>query len=498
MGGITILALLLIWVNFRQLLYFTWDQGRDYFAIKNIVSGDHTLIGPTTGLHGFFLGPFWFYLGVPGYLLGRGSPLILSGWYVFMASLAIPVVYFFSKKLSQGNQIDHLLLYGLMALSPSSINGITKIWNPMIGITLMGLFFYVLLDLKKRPIWQILTAFFLLGLSLQAEFAYAVFFVPLGLLMVWKESHNEKGKRLLASLVGLGATLLPQILFELRNGLVMSKTLYNHIFHADDITWIALWLKRPIDLITSTKSLLVGNNVAFLDWGFFLILMLMFGVGVYSVLKNDKKDSFRRPIVYFALFPYFMYMFWKGNYGNFFDYYLTAHYLVIIPVFFWGIKTVIDWKISVSKDRNKFLVLMVCFLVCFPLLRIINYRVFDHENNAGYVKMNEAVAQIYSWIQEDAQNPGVVKIFTPNTNTEHYDALFLSQSREKNLPLPLTVASDDTTKWYSLIEPDHQLTNRLPRWRQKHTDQGVLVRSTNVGVLIVETWQKSEGSIQEN
>ena len=29
-------------INFKQLLYFTWDQGRDYFAVQKIVQGDLT------------------------------------------------------------------------------------------------------------------------------------------------------------------------------------------------------------------------------------------------------------------------------------------------------------------------------------------------------------------------------------------------------------------------------------------------------------------------
>ncbi len=51
--------------NLSESLYFTYDQGRDAYAIQRIVHGDLTLIGPTTGLEGFFTGPAWYYAGVP-------------------------------------------------------------------------------------------------------------------------------------------------------------------------------------------------------------------------------------------------------------------------------------------------------------------------------------------------------------------------------------------------------------------------------------------------
>ena len=42
---------------------FLFDQGRDYLVVKEIVLNHKlTLIGASTGLHGIFSGPFWYYL----------------------------------------------------------------------------------------------------------------------------------------------------------------------------------------------------------------------------------------------------------------------------------------------------------------------------------------------------------------------------------------------------------------------------------------------------
>lgn len=59
------LSLVVRLVDIKNVLFFTWDNGRDFFAIQKIAQGDITLIGPTTGLQGWFLGPFWYYLRIP-------------------------------------------------------------------------------------------------------------------------------------------------------------------------------------------------------------------------------------------------------------------------------------------------------------------------------------------------------------------------------------------------------------------------------------------------
>jgi len=48
------LAVFVRFYNYPNFLYFINDQGRDALKLQSIVSGDLTLIGPTSGLAGFF------------------------------------------------------------------------------------------------------------------------------------------------------------------------------------------------------------------------------------------------------------------------------------------------------------------------------------------------------------------------------------------------------------------------------------------------------------
>ncbi|PIS14569.1 hypothetical protein COT64_01910, partial [Candidatus Shapirobacteria bacterium CG09_land_8_20_14_0_10_39_12] len=59
-----------------QLLGFWYDQGRDALVIWDLIHYQKFfLIGPVTGIEGIFLGPFYYYLLTPFYLIGRGNPV---------------------------------------------------------------------------------------------------------------------------------------------------------------------------------------------------------------------------------------------------------------------------------------------------------------------------------------------------------------------------------------------------------------------------------------
>ena len=66
---------------YRQgaLLGFYYDQGRDALKVLDILKfRDWPAIGPTTGLAGIYLGPFWFYFLAPLYALGGGNPAVAA------------------------------------------------------------------------------------------------------------------------------------------------------------------------------------------------------------------------------------------------------------------------------------------------------------------------------------------------------------------------------------------------------------------------------------
>jgi len=101
------LPIFIIWAlgfflrTYRQssLLPFYYDQGRDAKMAADIISlKNFPAIGPTTGISGLFLGPFWYYLITPGYFIASGNPVVASYFIAFLESLTIPLIFFLLKK----------------------------------------------------------------------------------------------------------------------------------------------------------------------------------------------------------------------------------------------------------------------------------------------------------------------------------------------------------------------------------------------------------------
>src|SRR3990167_10509215 len=77
-----------------DFLGFWYDQGRDALVIWDLWhKGKFFLIGPTTGIEGIFLGPFYYYLIAPFYLLGRGDPVFPAVGLGLITTAAVFLIY---------------------------------------------------------------------------------------------------------------------------------------------------------------------------------------------------------------------------------------------------------------------------------------------------------------------------------------------------------------------------------------------------------------------
>lgn len=489
-----VLSLAIRFINYKQLLLFTWDQGRDYFAVQKIVNGDLTLIGPTTGLQGFFLGPLWYYLGVIGYIIGGGSPFIFSLFYSIIACLAVPAYWIFSQQLFKDKKFSSLLAV-LLSAAYSSVLATTRVWNPMISVVLM-IVSYLLLVKARSSRLMLWLGFFSLGLVLQSEFAYGIFFAAtLFVLIFWiRKRFNWLDYLAAASAVGL--TFVPQLLFELRNQFIMSKSLVcalinpqqlNCVSQPEQINWSIFLSRRPFALLRTTKHLMTDFSDA--SWPVFLIMLLLVILGLKLIPKRRQDinhDSFKwQLLALFAVIPYPFFLFWKGNQGYFFEYYLTPHFVFLLPLFVLGVK----WLIKQHRIKSCYACVLLG-MVLFIYQANLYHRFFNPVNNAGYNTMNRAISQIYTWMNTDQVSPGVIRVFTPNAETEHYDALIHWQAKQEQQPIPYTVRDSDDRNWYILIEPDYQTEKRLNKWYRQATDSGRLTRRRKIGDLTVESWQK--------
>lgn len=97
---ITLLALILRFYRFYPNLIFNGEMGTDYINVWNMLYNNRTwLIGPRTSHEWFFIPPFAYYIYAGVMFLGKMSPISINVFWGIVGSIAVPICYFYIKKL---------------------------------------------------------------------------------------------------------------------------------------------------------------------------------------------------------------------------------------------------------------------------------------------------------------------------------------------------------------------------------------------------------------
>lgn len=157
--GIIFVATLLRVYRLETLTEFLGDQGRTMLIMRDFVSqGVVPLAGPTT-LSGHHLGPIFYYLLLPGYLL-TGEPVGVSLW---MAVFGVVAVFLIYEAVRQMFDIGTARVVALLwAVSPVLVRADRIIWEPNL-VPMFGVLFIFLLY-KAYGSWRP-SAWFGLGVT---------------------------------------------------------------------------------------------------------------------------------------------------------------------------------------------------------------------------------------------------------------------------------------------------------------------------------------------
>ncbi|KKR11438.1 MAG: hypothetical protein UT39_C0007G0003 [Candidatus Woesebacteria bacterium GW2011_GWA1_39_21] len=215
---------------------FYYDQGRDALVIWNLWhSGKFFLIGPVTGLSGIFLGPFYYFLIAPLYLIGGGNPLLPMVFLAILSALSLLLIF------ELGRQI-HSRSAGLIAAVVAGFSYYIIYYsrwlsNPNPMLLLSMIFFYSLWKIisgGRRRWWPV--SAFVVGVSLHFESASAFFYLFIYFLFIlWFLIRYLKGLKggligskfwrfvklnsrlIIVSCICLLVTFIPQIIFNFRH-----------------------------------------------------------------------------------------------------------------------------------------------------------------------------------------------------------------------------------------------------------------------------------------
>lgn len=280
LGLILIVGLFLRLYKLPDRMIFDWDQERDANAVKTIlIEHKPLLIGPRImNDSGFMLGPYFFYLLAPFYLLANFQPYAIVAFVGLYFLIFIILSFYTVKKFT--NDRTALIFCATWALLPSAINMDTISWNPLLVPLFVVLF---LLYLNREPsvrqrYWFIFGL--IMGLAINIH-------VQLTILALWFVLYFINPKELKISLkffpitiIGFLSSFIPLLIFDLRHNWLNLGLILNFInstnVQKDIFSFIPVW--------NNFVNGILGLNFTFLP----IVLWLIVGIIFVSFSKNNK------------------------------------------------------------------------------------------------------------------------------------------------------------------------------------------------------------------
>ena len=224
---LVICAICIAWfiriLNIDQYAIFLSDQAIDSFAVKNILSGDFTLLGPRASVGQFFNGPIVYYLMAPFYLIFSNDPLAGTIFQITLQIACMPFLYGIAKRF--GGVRAGLISLLIFTFSPLLIYYSRATFNAYPAIFFTTLIAYVLTS--DRPgRYSYLIAGFCTGMVVQMHYFLYVYACMYLVFIVYREwgahaharwNQTIRLMNLLYFLIGGVIGLAPFLLFEIRH-----------------------------------------------------------------------------------------------------------------------------------------------------------------------------------------------------------------------------------------------------------------------------------------
>lgn len=497
-----VLAVFLRWLNLNPLMPFTFDQGRDLLALQEMASGDVRLIGPTTGIAGFFLGPFYYYFLLPGFFLGQGDPYVVAYWNAIWITLGLALTYYILKPVVGRNLA--FVGYLWLLVTPGSLENGRIIWNPSLtAMTLAGMLFGLFASThskkSQRYLWLSL-ALFSFGLSLQTELAYAIFLAPLLLWWLWKhwdgslpfkKQLKKEGTYswqtiVIGSLAGL-STFAPQLVFEIKNNFLMTQSLVRELQDTSkQVPYLQVWTTRPGQMLSEISRQLTAHGPLR------ALGSVVFVTGLLGVFfKKDSRVTF---LIWMSIAPLLGLLLFRGNSGAFFPYYLSPHYYAVI------LSVVATLSLLLKRANKATMVsfragtLVVSLVVSSGLMKY--WPIMSDTSILAYTAglQVDALKSARVHGQSTEHRPLGADVFVPNLLPTQYRYLngWINET-ETELPEIEFNVSSDHTQYYLIWEPayDDGSLVAYDDWRKRMTMNATCEVIDQPGIITVEVCRRA-------
>lgn len=341
-------------VRHGEINFFN-DVARDFLLLQELDEKKIVLIGPRSSTIGLFHGPIWNYINYPAYVVGKGSPIVVGWFWIFLEGIFLLTSFYIARNLFG---TFPALIYILLTSTrmASHIGGLFHSEATFFFIPFLFFTIYKYIKSKKG----LYLAFHMLALSILIQLNIGIgfqFLILSTLIIFWFIFKNQLWKHLLNFFL-LPLFLSNFIIFDLRHDFRMAKAILStggalHFFIS-----LQSWVENRFNNIISLQLIedSTGNNlITFIFFGFILI---------FTILQIKNKSKYRQTYSLF-LFYFFGYMvtsfFNKGI--------LLFHYTYLL------VPLTSLWLVSFLANRYKLLFL--------PIISIVFY--FNLNNTNGEI-----------------------------------------------------------------------------------------------------------------
>ena len=307
---IFVLAIILRFLFFPSNLYFGYDQARDAFAAKDILSGDLKIVGPSTSVTGLYHGALYYYLITPFYLIGGGNPEVVSAALRILNATGIFIVFLICFLVF--NRSVGLLAALLFALSFEQTQFAIYLSNPALAsLSIPIMFLGFALVIFKNKDYGLPLAFLGLGLSIQFEFALFYLIVPfiICLVVFYKHFLKIQLKIWLITVAVFTGSIFTFLLAEIRYSYRTFHTLLNFSNLESNVD-LAGKVKSYLYTINKMGEFNLYNNFYFRELFWILIAGFLF----YLIWKKNQLQKLLFMCIWFfsLIFIYLL----KGGYSD--------------------------------------------------------------------------------------------------------------------------------------------------------------------------------------
>lgn len=450
--------------NIGYDLVFNYDSARDMLAIRNIVINHKpTLIGPTTGIEGVFVGPAFYYIMAIPFLLSGGDPLSGAILTAIIGIATIFLGYVFIKKIFKSAFLSFAAAF-LISFSPLLISYSRFPLNPNFFPFFIILFYLLLYYIGLGKTKYLIPLCFILGLSFSFEMATAIFLFPTVFLFILWNKIKIPLKTLALSAAVLFTTFLPQILFELRHQFLMTNALIRYLttkesFGGSNTAFLKERIAFFFDNIKTTlivREQYIPGQSTIIN----LVIIISLLIIIYKSFSKNKDRLGYRIFFVWIFVSLLGLLFYKNSIWGWYMIPLYPAFAVLPAILF--------------KSLNKFISIVILFVILFANSQMWINPVPPDEK-IRWVLLRDQIKAVDFVYKDTAANNFNAYVYVPYVIDYPYQYLWLWYGEKKYQKTP---SNNQEKIFYLIAEPDYTQTDRRKDWLKQYESQGTMISKT--------------------